>query len=293
MTVIHAMLAEQLDRSASLLLGGMQVSGAARAPSTADARADGTGRLTPRQADTSASAGNHVSGGLAPTLLLVSPLLRLLDFMLRAGLLVELSTIEALGPALMRVLRACSLYAIEPPSAAHATPAMSDSSCGSSSVFVDSTSAPGAGPELAGRQRALRDRRASLRAALLRTVRLACSCVEAVLLLQRHLEMSSVLIAVRDGALTRLPAEETSPPGLASEVRVDPPPPRPSRLHPHSLRHTSNLLSGRVRPTHRGRARSSSDRGAARALAHKGRRSERPVPPCAHAPTAAAQTALG
>ena len=110
MTVIHAMLAEQLDRSASLLLGGMQVSGAARAPSTADARADGTGRLTPRQADTSASAGNHVSGGLAPTLLLVSPLLRLLDFMLRAGLLVELSTIEALGPALMRVLRACSLY---------------------------------------------------------------------------------------------------------------------------------------------------------------------------------------
>ena len=43
-----------------------------------------------------------------------------------------------------------------------------------------------------------------------------------LLLLQRHLGMSAVLIAVRDGSLTRLPDEETSSTALATEVESDP-----------------------------------------------------------------------
>ena len=92
---------------------------------------------------------------------------------------------------------------------------------------------------------------------MLRAVRLACSCIEAVLLLQRHLEMSSVPLPC--ARLYAAASRGDLPPGLASEVRVDPPPPRPSRLHPPPYATLQPSL--RSSQTHaRCRAHSSSDR---------------------------------
>jgi hypothetical protein len=134
---------------------------------------------------------------------LLLPLLRLLDFLLRKGQLHTPETVEPALPHLMRVIHACALRALSPRAG--------------SSAAASSAAFPTASQPVGGHEAVSYDGGAALhlwasalggesRTETLSVARMACACVQAVVVQQGRLDMIAALLAVRDGVLTPPPA---------------------------------------------------------------------------------------